>query len=60
MSGVWLDQYINYPEWLKKAMERKLKDQWISTWYSNISTKGICKSYSMCKELYVLEDYLLK
>ena len=44
----------------KKAVERKLKDQWISTWHSNISTKGICKSYNMYKEMYVLEDYLLR
>ena len=55
-----LEQQVNNTEWLKRAVERKLKDQWITTWHTNISTKGICKSYSMYKELYVLEDYLLK
>lgn len=60
MSGIWLDQQVNNPEWLKNAVERKLKDQWITTWHSNILTKGICKSYNMYKELYALEDYLVK
>ncbi len=60
MSGIWLDQQVNNPEWLKKAVERKLKDQWITTWYSNIFTKGICRSYSLYKEMYALEDYLLR
>ena len=60
MSSIWLEQQVNNTEWLKRAVERKLKDQWITTWHTNISTKGICKSYSMYKELYVLEDYLLK
>ena len=60
MSGIWIDQQVNNPEWLRKAVERKLKDQWITTWHSNISTKGICKNYNVYKELYVLEEYLLK
>ena len=60
MSGIWLNQQVDNIEWQKKAVERKLKDQWISTWHSNISTKGICKSYNMYKEMYVLEDYLLR
>lgn len=60
MSGIWLDQQINNTEWLKKAVERKLKDQWISIWQSNILIKGICKSHSLYKEKYVLEDYILR
>lgn len=32
MSGIWLDQHVNNPLWLKNAVERKLKDQWITTW----------------------------
>ncbi len=27
MSGIWLDQQVNHPEWLKKEVERRLKDQ---------------------------------
>ncbi len=25
MSGIWLNQHVNNPEWLKKAVERRLK-----------------------------------
>ncbi len=60
MSGIWFDRQVNSPEWLKKAVERKLKDHWITTWHSNITTQGICKNYDIGKELYALEDYRLK
>lgn len=60
MSGFLLYQQVDNPEWLKKAVERKLKDHWIATWHSEILTKGVCRSYNMYKQLYVLEDYLLK
>uniref|UniRef100_A0A0N7ZBB2 Reverse transcriptase domain-containing protein n=1 Tax=Scylla olivacea TaxID=85551 RepID=A0A0N7ZBB2_SCYOL len=60
MSGIWMDQQTNNPEWLRKAVENKLKDHWITSWFRNISTKGLCKSYRMYKDLYCREDYLLK
>ena len=60
MSATWLYQHVNNPAWLKKGVERTLKDQWIQTWSSNILTKGICSSYNEFKSLYDMEDYLLK
>lgn len=60
MSGIWLDQQFHNPDWLKKAIERRLKDQRITTWCSNILTKGICKSNKMYKAMYVQEYDLLR
>ena len=59
MTGVWLSQNITNPLWLKKAVEVKLKDLWITTWYRNLSTKSICSSYKMYKQVYVREGYLM-
>lgn len=60
MSGVWITQYVDNPVWFKKAVERRLKDQWITTWHSNLVNKSICSSYNIYKEVYDMEEYLVK
>lgn len=60
MSGVWLSQNITNPIWFKKAIEMRLKDQWITVWNGNMSNKSVCSSYKMYKEVYGIEEYLLK
>ena len=60
LSGVWQSQTIGNVRWFLKTVEQRLKDLWISTWYRNIITKGICSSYSVYKEVYGIEEYLVK
>ena len=60
LSGVWLSQTIENPKWFKLAVEQRLKDLWLTTWYRNMSTKNICSSYRVFKEGYGIEDYLVK
>ena len=60
MSGFWLTQNVPNTEWFKKAVERKLMDQWITVWYNNLSTNAICRNYNIFKGVYELETYLTK
>ena len=60
MSGFWLTQNVPNAVWFKKAIERKLMDQWITIWYHNLSTKTLCHSYNTFKSVYRLETYLTK
>ena len=60
MSGFWLAQNVPNTVWFKKAVERKLMDQWISTWYHNLSINTICSNYNVFKVVYELEPYLTK
>ncbi len=60
MSGVWDSQIVVNSTWFKKAVEIRLKDQWIASWNANLVSKSICSSYKMYKSIYCLEEYLVK
>ena len=60
MSFVWDSQSVINPTWFKKVIERRLRDQWITVWNANLGLKSICSSYKMYKDIYCLEDYLVK
>ena len=60
MSWVWDSQTIVNPAWFKKAVEVRLKDQWITSWNSNLVSKSICCGYRIYKNIYCLEEYLVK
>ena len=60
MPGVWMSQTVNNPEWFKKAVEQKLKDLWIMKWYGNVTIRAICSTYKLYKEVYGIEEYLVK
>lgn len=60
MSGIWLIQNVPNTVWFRKAVERKLMDQWISTWYHNLSANAICTNYIIFKGVFELEPYLTK
>ena len=59
MSGVWQSQNVINATWFKKAIEQRLKDQWITTWYANLSLKTSCSSYNIFKHTYSMEEYLI-
>ena len=40
MSGVWLQQEAPGPVWLRKAVEQRLRDHWITQWFCNINLKS--------------------
>ena len=58
MSGVWNSQTVVNPTWFKKAVERRLKDHWITLGSANLVSKSICSSYKIYKHVFGLEDYL--
>lgn len=60
MPGVWLSHDVTNATWFKKAIEQRLKDQWITTWNVNLATKSTCITYKLYKHTYSLEEYLLK
>ena len=51
-------QSVNNPNGILKIVEQQLRDLWITKWFSNISTKAICSSYQLYKEVYGIEEYL--
>lgn len=60
MVGVWITQTVNNPEWFGKAVQHKLRDLWTTKWYGNVTTRGICNTYKLYKQVYGMEEYLLK
>ena len=59
LSYVWDNhQEVNF-SWLKNAVERNLKDQWIQKWNTQLQEKTSCSTYRLYKKNYVLEPYLL-
>ena len=60
LSQVWLSQEVVNPAWFRLTVEQQLKDQWITKWFSNLETKGICSNYKIFKHLFQMEDYLIK
>ena len=59
MSGIWLTHDIINPNWFKKAIEQRLKDQWITTWNQYLLNKSICSDYRLYKDVLHLEKYLI-
>ncbi len=60
VSWLWITQSVPNVMWVKKAIELRLKDQWITTWRSNIETKSLCSNYRIFKTNYGMEDYIVK
>lgn len=60
LSGVWLTQNVIDPRGFKLAVERQLKDQWVTQWNEHLTNKAICSTYRTYKSVFCIEDYLLK
>lgn len=60
LSDVWLQREVANPVWLRKTIEQRLRDQWITRWYSNISLKSVCTTYVIFKSCYGMEGYITK
>ena len=63
VSMVWhcgLTQTIDNPTWFRKAVEQRLRNIWITNWYSNLTSKSICSTYKLYKEAYGIMEYLIK
>ena len=57
-SFVWDRQTNVNVKWLKLAMERRMKDQWIQKWQGDMEQKSSCYLYRMYKCIYGMETYL--
>ncbi len=57
MSRLWITQSVPNVMWVKKAVELRLKDHWITTWCTNTETKSLCSNYRIIKINYGMEDY---
>lgn len=51
-------QDVSNSRWVKKAMEQRLKDQWLVTWHHNLETKSFSSSYRVFKTDFGREQYL--
>lgn len=60
MSWLWLTQTVPNVNWVKKAVQLRLRDQWIATWRSNLLAKSLCDNYRVIKVDYGMECYLVK
>lgn len=57
---MWDSQTIVYPAQFRKMMAIRLKDQWITSYNTNLMSKSICRSYKTYKHIYCWEDYIVK
>ena len=55
--GMWLLQEFPNTLWVKKAVEQRLKDQWLVTWHHNLNTKSLCNNYRILKNNFGMEQY---
>ncbi len=60
MSWLWLSQEVPKVALAKKAVQLRMRDQWIASWRSNLATKSICNTYRMFKLDYGMECYIVK
>ena len=60
MWGICLSHNVYNTTWFKKTVEMRLKDQWMTTWHHNVSTKTLCNNHNMFEVAYVMEVYLVK
>ena len=54
MSWVWDSQTVVNATWFKKAVEIRMKDQWITLWNANLASKSICCSYKIYNNILLL------
>ncbi len=59
MSGMCFFQNAPNTTWARKAVEQKLKDQWLVTCH-NVQTRSLCSNYRMFKMVHGMEQYLGK
>ena len=59
LSNVWNSPTPICGEWLVKAVERSLKDQFLQSWRQDLQNKSSCDFYVNFKDEFKLENYLL-
>ena len=58
LSYIWLTQKCNI-NWLKLAVEQRMKDQFVQKWKSELNSMTSCDTYVEFKLEFKLEKYLL-
>ena len=60
LSGLWTNQkHIPFSlQVFKNKVSRRLKDQYLQYWYTEIAGKDICVNYRMYKSSFKFEDYI--
>ncbi|MEW8547695.1 MAG: hypothetical protein AB2693_29660, partial [Candidatus Thiodiazotropha sp.] len=59
-SGVWDAQGTESPKWFVQSIKQKARDLYINEWYSTISKSSSCVNYRLFKDIFNIENYLLK
>ncbi|MCW4346540.1 MAG: reverse transcriptase domain-containing protein [Candidatus Thiodiazotropha endolucinida] len=59
MSGIWETQQFPNAKWLTAAVKQKLKDIYITEWYSTLNTNSSNVIYRIIKTQFCLENYLV-
>ena len=58
LNDIWNDQQMINPKWIKLAVKRKLKDIFLSNWYSLIENSSNSQFYKCFKNSFGYESYL--
>jgi hypothetical protein len=59
LSYVWDSAVPINIEWLKRAVEKSLQDQFLQTWRQDLESKSSCDFYRNFKQTFILESYLV-
>lgn len=58
LSGIWEQQLVENPKWLKESVRQKLKDLFINSWFKSVNESGSGGNYCLFKESFIRESYL--
>ena len=62
LSGIWLQQFEGLPSlsYFKGEIKRRLRDQYVQTWSTNIMSNELYYNYRLYKNIFCLETYFHK
>ena len=60
LSGIWDQQRVENPKWLKESVKQKLKDLFVQKWLKWLGEMSSGRSYSLYKDIFQYEQYLTK
>ena len=60
LSGIWDQQRVENPKWLKETVKQKLKDLFVQKWLKWLGETSSGRSYGLYKDIFQFEQYLTK
>ena len=58
LNYVWVNNHVNYVDWLCNEVKKRLQSQFLQKWYSDIDSSTKCVNYRNFKTEFITEKYI--